>query len=175
MKVKIIIFQSITIIVLAWFLFSGSETEVKVVEKVEVAEVCEYLESTKPKSVKKVYTNVQSKNKVKTEKKKLNEYTYEDDFNNGKLTSVLLVDGNIADRNVNIQYKQKTITREITKTKFKPSFYIAPGITMHKLDQVKNTSLNGFIAREKTLLGAGVGVDIQTGEPTINATIGFRF
>jgi hypothetical protein len=172
---KIIIAQTLVIIILAYFLFSGPEvkTEIKTVEK--IVKVTDTVTVSKPQKIKKVYVSVPSySTDTVLVQKEAKEFIYKDTLKNGILNASIFAD-TIYKRNINLTTFNKETHVEIKKEVFKPVFYVAPSVTMHKLESVKNASLNAFIASRKILIGAGAGLDIETGQPTMNATIGFKF
>ena len=166
MKVKIIIFQSVLILILCYFLFSNSNTEVKVVEK--IVKVTDTIWQTKPQQIKKVFVSVPNKKN----KKETKEFIYKDTLKNGILNASIF-----ADTIYNRQIEMITFNKETTieKIKFKPSFYIAPSVDMQGFDKVKNIELKGYLSGGKLMIGSGVGVDLNTNEAYVPVTIGFRF
>lgn len=166
MKTKIIFVESIVIIILLYFLFSGSEKEVKVVEK--IVKVTDTIWQTKPQEIKKVYVSIPEK----TNKKQTKEFIYKDTLKNGVLNASIFAD-TIYNRRIKLITHNKETT--IEKIKFKPSFYFAPTIDMAGFDNVQNIELKAYLSGGKLMIGSGVGVNLETQKPYVPVTIGFRF
>lgn len=175
MKNKIILFLSAVIVILGYFAFQKStiKTEVKTVEK--IVKQIDTIEISKPQKIKKVYVKVPSKiSDTIFVSKEAKEFIYKDTLKNGILKSSIFAD-TIYKRSIHLTTFNKETHTEVKKEVFKPVFYVAPSVSMRGLKEIRNLSLNGFIASKKLLFGVGAGVDIQTREPTVNATIGFKF
>jgi hypothetical protein len=163
---KIVILQSVVILVLIYFLFNGSEPEIKVVEK--ILKETDTIWQSKPQKIKKVFVSIPNKE----DKKQTKEFIYKDTLKNGILNASIFAD-TIYQRNIEMVTFNKETT--IEKTKIKPSIYIAPTVGVQGMNNVQNIGLKAYLSGGKLLMGSGVSVDLNTKEVFIPITVGFRF
>ena len=202
MRTKIILGQTIACGVLLFLLFQKEEPDVVIKETVEIAEICETLEDTKPVSVERVEIGVPvfpvfekdpcaellAENKalkksttpkppqVKKTKKTINKYTYRDTIPGGELTSILLVDGSIQKRDVQLKTQQKTLIREITKTKTSSGFYVgASSTTPLSLDGLNSATIDFHYVSKKIMITAGYGAGFSQVKPQTVGKVGIAF
>ena len=163
---KIVIFQTLVIAVLIYFLFGNAEPEIKVVEK--IVKVTDTIWQSKPQKIKKVFVSVPNK----AIKKETKEFIYKDTLKNGILNASIFAD-TIYQRNIEMITFNKETT--IEKIKIKPSIYIAPTLGIQGLNEVKNIGVKAYLSGGKLLIGSGVSIDLNTKETFIPITVGFRF
>ena len=187
MKTKIILAQSIVIIVLLFLLFDKPKVETKIVTVEKIVEETDTGIDTTPKEVLKKKIKVKSyskkpivskegvsKLKIVSLEKDTKEYVYIDTFKNGILHANIFSD-EIYKRDVRFTTFNKETTTNITKTINKTSFYVAPSISLSGINKVDNVGLNGYLAGGKLILGSGANVDLETKNLNYTFTLGVKF
>lgn len=179
MKIKIILFQFLAIAVLSYFLFQKPEVKTEVKTEERIVKVIDTFYKSKPEKIKEVFVKVPEViTKVVHDtvyvNKKVKEYVYKDTIKTAKITSTIIAD-NIYSRSVRVDLSERQIKTEITKTIFKPRFYLGNSFTLGSGKSIETMSLNGFLATKKLLIGSGIGLNLNTGKPIIPITIAYKF
>lgn len=171
---KIIVIQSIAIVVLLFMLFDagGQKTKIETIEKTIVE--CDTFYKTVPFKYKKAIVKIPSQDGKKQVEKEVTQYVYKDTLKNGLLTSTILAN-KIYQRDIKLKTFSKEITRNIKKTVSKNRFYIGGSTSIAQEFEVKTISMNGYLSTDKILIGSGFGVDMSTQKPIIPLTIAFKF
>lgn len=169
MKTKIILTQTLAIIILAYFLFQKPDiqTEIKTVEK--IVKVVDTFYVSKPSRIREVIVEIEKDTPIKTK-----EFIYKDTIKTAFLTSTITAD-NIYSRKIDIVLHEKHIETEIKRSVFKPRFYIGNGITFSDNRSVENITLEASLATKRFLIGGGVGVDTKKKGVIFPIRIAFKF
>src|SRR6056297_3133223 len=179
MKLKIILFQFLAIAVLAYFLFQKPEIKTEVKTEKKIVKVVDTFFKSKPKKIKEVFVKVpEVKTKVIHDtvfvNKKAKEYVYKDTIKTAKITSTIIAD-NIYSRSLRVDLSERQIKKEITKTVFKPRFYLGNSFTLGSGKSIETISLSGFLSTKNILIGAGIGLNFETGKPLVPIKLAYKF
>lgn len=171
MKNLINVILLIAVILLSFYIgFRSNKVEV-VKTKTEIVTrydtITNVIDNTKPTQIKKVYITVNDTvrthdtiNKVVFKDKQVNEYTYIDSLENGRLESVILAD-TIYKRSIKLDTYDKKTETTTTNTIVKNSVMIGIDTNIHS--GIQQSSLNlYFINKDKWLVKGGLGYDFSS-------------
>ena len=179
MKLKIILFQFLAIAVLAYFLFQKPEVETEVKTQERIVKVIDTVFKSEPEKIKEVFVKVPEViTKVVHDtvylNKKVKEYVYKDTIKTAKITSTIIAD-NIYSRSLRVDLSERQIRTQITRTVSKNRFYVGNTATFGSGKSIETMSLNGFLSTKKLLIGAGIGLNFETGTPIVPITLAYKF
>lgn len=161
----------IFIVLLAFYIgFKSNKVEIVKTKTETVTKydtITNIIDNTKPERVRKVFIPVTDTvishdtiKEVVFRDKKVNEYTYIDSLENGRLESVILAD-TIYKRSIKLDVYNKNTETTITNTVVKNSIML--GVDTNIQGGIQQSSLNlYFINKDKWLIKGGLGYDFSS-------------